>query len=216
MMVAGYYERKRFESLDATTDFTQGTCTVEEVRHSARSGTAGTSYQCVGNDCPVSCDDFYVFILNATALGVDIAQPSEAEVVQRSADQACPSDEEQKLSLRGHSVGDLVPCWVANTPGDIPRHNSGADGTQPTVGYRCGSERCVKIFDPALEEEELKNSGRALIIGGVVAIMSGLGLLATGWYFRQYGRCCHPRLVHSNSQGVHHGMSHPTRGSVHA
>ena len=37
-----------------------------------------------------------------------------------------------------------------------------------------------------------------------------------GAYFRRYGGCCHPRLVNSNNQGVHHGLSHPSRGTLHA
>eukprot|EP01043_Picozoa_sp_COSAG02_P063054 COSAG02_NODE_8844_length_2422_cov_256.492467_2_plen_246_part_00 len=216
MVVSGNYERKRFEGLDATVDFTKGTCTVEEVQHSERSGTAGTTHQCVGSDCPVSCDDFYIYMLDAAALGVETTQPSEPEVVSRSTDQACPSDTQQQASELELSVGTTVPCWVANRPGEIPRLNSGTDGTQPTAGYNCGSVRCVKIFDPVEEAADLRASGTGLIIGGLFTIVGGLLLLATGWYFRQYGRCCHPRLVHSNNEGVHHGMSHPSRGSVHA
>ena len=216
MVVSGYYERKRFESLDAAADFTKGTCVVVEVRHAERSGTAGTTHQCAGSNCPVSCDDVYVFMLDATALGVETTQPSEAEVVQRSIDQACPSNIGQRESTLQLNSGANVPCWVANSPDEIPRLNSGIDGTQPTAGYNCGSVRCVKIFDPTEEAADLRASGTALIVGGAFTIAGGLLLLVTGWYFRQYGRCCHPRLVHSNNEGVHHGMSHPTRGSAHA
>ena len=49
----------------------QGTCAVEEIR-SERSSAAAPRTSALSN-CPVSCDDFYVYMLDATSLGVEAA-----------------------------------------------------------------------------------------------------------------------------------------------
>ena len=216
MWIGGWYQNQRYEDLEAADDFTAGDCTVAEVKHSARDGTAGTSFLCVGDDCPQSCDDVYVFMLDASALGVASVEASEPEVIERSGTQLCPSDAPRRASALGHAVRSAVPCWAAKTPLDLPRHNSGVDGSAPSDGYRCGSLACVKIYDPALEVVELKEIGRGLQIGGIFGMAFGLSLMACGAYFRQAGHCCHPKLVSSEGAGVHHGMSHPTRGASHA
>ena len=181
LVVNGYYTGQRYADLDAAADFTKGTCTVTAVQHSARSGTAGSEFQCVGSNCPQSCDDYYVYFLDATSLGVlEAPQHSEPEVVERSADQLCPSSTPQQPSVLGLEARDNVPCWAATDPTAIPRHNSGADGMQPSEGYVCGSLRCVKINDPATEASALQSAGSGLVVGGIFAMVLGLALIAMG------------------------------------